>query len=669
MEMNFKNAEFNQYISVTGGNLDDGSQSKPNANKKDRHFPYLVFKNMPKGTTKQTLWSICSKNGLVKAVRHDNKSGCYFVDFATVVDAETVCQSLENNTLGFQVIVGKKKKTASAPIPPDLATQSTQQENRTCLSSEKLSPHLYAGAQQALDRNFQNGFIFNDDIHTFDLKNKGNTNACIDSEGGHITVPDKVKNSDEGGTHTNEEFTRKKIGFKNIECTLCRHECRLVCRRCRGYDNILGYYCSVECQKRDWEKHRYICGNPRRPLHVDIISHASLNRNVEKQEKSDYSELIKQMPRSGIIVTITAIMKSNVVFIRSKDYDDNENFCKTVNGLQKLGETLKTAIGKPRCGQVFLSKFRDQFYRVMILNHTENEEVHVVYIDYGNVDTLNLKDLYEAPDEYTRIPRYALPVILKDVPNCYMTEEITKIMYSYLNKNVYLKYEQRDLTENGVYMVELIDESMQQNFNAAIKNWAIPREPFNSSEICFKDYLKHVMLPSGDNIELVVMDNSSMHTGVISCTTKPYAVKIQKFKRDIQKYAQNVSTTRYAPQLDELCIAKYNVDGEWYRGCWLGLYGTGEAYIIFIDYNRIERVEVDNIRPYPLQFTYPIYTSDCEIRGLPERCSEMLVEKLKELIPNGTILKCDDVKSYEVDKFHIISLPYIIKELKSLNLL
>ncbi|KAI9577665.1 hypothetical protein GQX74_013359 [Glossina fuscipes] len=133
---------------------------------------FLINYRMFVRSREMTLWSICSKNGLVKAVRHDNKSGCYFVDFATVVDAETVCQSLENNTLGFQVIVGKKKKTASAPIPPDLATQSTQQENRTCLSSEKLSPHLYAGAQQALDRNFQNGFIFNDDIHTFDPKNK-----------------------------------------------------------------------------------------------------------------------------------------------------------------------------------------------------------------------------------------------------------------------------------------------------------------------------------------------------------------------------------------------------------------------------------------------------------------------------------------------------------------
>uniref|UniRef100_A0A1A9V3A2 Tudor domain-containing protein 1 n=1 Tax=Glossina austeni TaxID=7395 RepID=A0A1A9V3A2_GLOAU len=625
MEKNLKKAEFNQYISVTGGNLVDGAQPKPNINKEGHYYPYLVFKNVPKGMTKLTLRDICSKNGLVRDVRHDNKSGWYFVDFATVVDAEAVCQSLENNMLGFQVAVGKKKKTTSASIRPDdklpLTTPSTQRENRTCLSSEKLLPQLYAKAHQTLDGNFQNGFIFNGDVHTLDVKNKDNTSACTDSGGAYINVSDKMKTSEEVGTHTKEEFTR----LKNNQCILCRRECRLVCRRCRGY------YCGVECQKRDWEKHRYICGRPRRSLQLDkikaandnnqkdnigVVRHASLNRSVENQEKSDYTALIKQVPRSGSIVTITAIMKSNVVFIRSKDYDDNENFCKTVTGLQKLGETLKTAIGKPRCGQVFISKFRDQFCRVMILNDTENEDVDVAYIDYGNVDTLNLKDLYEAPDEYTRIPRYALPIILKDVPDCYMTEEIGELMYSYLNKNVYLKYEPEDLiTENGVYMVELIDESMRQNFNAAIKNLGIPRGPLNSNEICFKDYLKHVLLPSGDNIELVVMDNSLMHIGVISCTTKPYAVKIQKFTRDIQKYAQNVSTTRYTPRLNELCIAKNNVNDAWYRGRCLELDGRGEASIMFIDYNSIECVEFENIRPYPLQFTYPIYTSDCEIRG------------------------------------------------------
>lgn len=80
MEKDYTNAEFNQYVSETGGNLDDGFQ--PNLSKKAP--PYLVFKNVPKGMTKLGLTNICSKYGVVKGVKCYHKSNWYFVDFATV---------------------------------------------------------------------------------------------------------------------------------------------------------------------------------------------------------------------------------------------------------------------------------------------------------------------------------------------------------------------------------------------------------------------------------------------------------------------------------------------------------------------------------------------------------------------------------------------------------
>ncbi|KAI9576725.1 hypothetical protein GQX74_010707 [Glossina fuscipes] len=73
------------------------------------------------------------------------------------INAEAIYQSLENNMLGFQVIVGKKKKATGAPIRPDrklpLTTQNMQREYRTCLSSAKLLPQSYAKAHQTVDRN------------------------------------------------------------------------------------------------------------------------------------------------------------------------------------------------------------------------------------------------------------------------------------------------------------------------------------------------------------------------------------------------------------------------------------------------------------------------------------------------------------------------------------
>lgn len=66
---------------------------------------------------------------------------------------------------------------------------------------------------------------------------------------------------------------------------------------------------------------------------------------------------------------------------------------------------------------------------------------------------------------------------------------------------------------------------------------------------------------------------------------------------------------------DELCIVKYNEDGLWYRGRCLEVVGDGYPTILFIDYGNVSIVHIDDIRRYPTQFTYPIYTADCEIEG------------------------------------------------------
>ncbi|KAL9914643.1 protein vreteno-like [Glossina fuscipes] len=694
MKKDYTNAELNQYVSETGGNLDDGFQ--PNLNKKVA--PYLVFKNVPKEMTKLGLINICSKYGVVKGVRCYNKTNWYFVDFATVADAEAVCRNLECSDYGFQVVVGKKKDKTIAQIPvedkPPLSTRTSyiDQLNRTYRISEKLHPRSHFQPSQLLvDSNLQTGFIFNDDAHALErqgLKNKkSQTNKNIEYYTGraYMCMPDQIRNFVENKskkslgiycetseTYSNSEFVEKTPPSRINKCTLCKLDCDAVCTRCRAY------YCSVQCQKKDWDKHRRICGRPkllqvRRTIEAGDNNQncTMLKENIEEQEKYDVCEITKNIPQSDNVVTITTIAKTNVVFIRSKVSDDIENFFKTVNHLQKLSKTLKTVTKRPRCGEILINKFYDEFCRVMVLNHIGAEDVVVVYVDYGNVDILSFKHLYETPEDYIRIPFHAIPVILKEVPDCYMTEEIRNFMYSYLNDiNVCLKYEPEDfISDKGVYMVEIIDERNQQNFNKSIKKLAIPREPVNSNEICTKDYVQHVPLPSGDNIELVVMDNSLMHIALISCTLKLYALEIQKFNRDLQKYAQNSSTTCYAPRINELCIAKYSVDGKWYRGCCLELVGDGHPTIMFIDYGNIAYVGINNIRPYPVQFTFPIYTSDCEIEGLPEKCDEKLVKKLEEFIPNGTAIKCGQVKPYESDSFHILSLPHIISKLNSLGLL
>lgn len=67
--------------------------------------------------------------------------------------------------------------------------------------------------------------------------------------------------------------------------------------------------------------------------------------------------------------------------------------------------------------------------------------------------------------------------------------------------------------------------------------------------------------------------------------------------------------------MNELCVAKYGEDQKWYRGRCLELVGDGFPTIVFFDYGNIAAVDIENIRVYPLKFSFPVFTADCEING------------------------------------------------------
>ena len=158
------------------------------------------------------------------------------------------------------------------------------------------------------------------------------------------------------------------------------------------------------------------------------------------------------MPKSGNLVNLTSVSKSNVVFIRSKTYDDNLSYFKTINEVNAAGRNLPTLEMPPKCGQIFVTEFEGQFKRAMVLNADNLSEIRLNYMDFGTVDKKPMSQLREAPSRFIDLPRHTVPVILKDVPDCYVTKDIRWFMYSYLDMiDLKIKYLfDEELRENGV---------------------------------------------------------------------------------------------------------------------------------------------------------------------------------------------------------------------------
>ncbi|XP_011190272.1 protein vreteno [Zeugodacus cucurbitae] len=600
-------------------------------------------------------------------------------------------------------------------------------DNRNYRSSEKNLPRphfehtpiinqkAYEIKDSLLQRNDPHRhFLITDDAHQLEragLKDYNELNNLETSKYKYRTGRAYIEMSEKSKTYIEEKSSKSLGGYDSSRqiyennhndrrigrpinighCANCNQSCDIVCARCQTY------FCGLECQRKAWPNHRQICGKenfkglnesteykslketqvndePVNPKSDPNMSSSSgqvlLTNDVEKATTEKVQS--KRIPRSGNLVALTAISKTNIVFIRSKADKDDLNFFKLVNDVQNAAKHLKKLSKTPICGQIVITDFEGQYNRAMILNSDNERHIKLVYVDYGNLDARKLEDLYEAPEQLINIQRFVEPVILKDVPDMYMTEEIRKFMYSYLDGiDLVLKYDENSdlLSDQGVYQVELIDEVTNQNFNKMIAKLCKPKEPTNPDEAYFMNYLHQKKLPEGNNIELVVMDNSLLCTGCISCSTRDWAIEIEKFQSDLQLYGESLKQQCYTPRIGELCIAKYKVDSKWYRGRCLEIVGDGFPSIMFFDYGNIGMVNVKDIRRYPAEFTFPIYTCDCEIKGLPEQCDTELVQKLEEFIPNGSTIHCESVTIYKDENFHALTLPKLIQNLKAEGLL
>ncbi|XP_049311915.1 protein vreteno isoform X2 [Bactrocera dorsalis] len=717
----------NKQRSSISKNVNDSSTSK--------FTPYLVLKHLPPGITKKAIYNICTRHGRVSDVRDSTKNDYFFIDFPTVAEMESVYRALVENQYGFHVLVGKQKnKQQTEPILSDieetLPSIETEKnvidfEHRNYRSSEKNLPRPHFGhtpivnqkayetKDSLLQRNDpQRHFLITEDAHELEragLKDYNELNNMETSKYKYRTGRAFIEMSEQSKTYIEEKSRQSLGGYdwsrqiyennhnnrgierpKDIgQCANCDRSCDIVCARCQTY------FCGLECQRKAWPKHRQICGKENiknsfkglnenlenkcfqeEKVHVESNNkenESSLNTSTSSGVVEKSTEMqSRKIPRSGNLVALTAVSKTNIVFIRSKADEDNLNFFKFINNVQNTAKQLKKLSKTPICGQIVITNFAGQYNRAMILNSDNEQHIKLVYMDYGNLDARKLEDLYEAPEQFIQVQRFVEPVILKDVPEMYMTEEIRKFMYSYLDGiDLVVKYDEKNdlLSDKGVYEVELFDGTTNQNFNKMVAKLCKPTEPTNPDEAYFVNHLPQKQLPEGDNIELVVMDNSLLCTGCISCSTKKWAIEIEKFQSDLQLYGESLKDQCYTPRIGELCIAKYKVDGKWYRGRCLEIVGDGFPSIIFFDYGNIGMVNVKNIRRYPAQFTFPIYTCDCEIKGLPEQCEADLVQKLEELIPNGSTIHCENVTVYKDDNFHAITLPKLIHNLKAEGLL
>ncbi|XP_068155958.1 protein vreteno isoform X2 [Drosophila tropicalis] len=302
-------------------------------------------------------------------------------------------------------------------------------------------------------------------------------------------------------------------------------------------------FCNAFCFGKLADQHKEYCNEEKSVL-------MPKPKKVEEGYAASLGPLM--MPPSNSSVKITAFEQSNVLYVRSADVHNEVGYANVLTTVTLQGRKAPILRELPQCGQIVIYKMRTQILRALVLNVDNPNAIYVACIDFGNIEIVTKphESLYACNNHLTALPRYAIPVILRKVPQRYITPNLREMIYELDETLIFeMKYSKREFDFNkGMQRVMLTELDYNRSLNRLFRTILLPVEP-SLSDLGYKeDYLIHVPLPTGENVELFIMDNSFLKHGFIYCTIKDFAHEITQMQREIQMYAESIAkSTSFAP--------------------------------------------------------------------------------------------------------------------------
>uniref|UniRef100_A0A1A9VYD5 MYND-type domain-containing protein n=1 Tax=Glossina austeni TaxID=7395 RepID=A0A1A9VYD5_GLOAU len=322
-----------------------------------------------------------------------------------------------------------------------------------------------------------------------------------------------------GDTQSNEN--------RQHRCGLCLKPATQACERCGDY------YCSRECQRRDWPDHRPICfrmprlvpigsgleddnntscnempkmasgafnnscdahdahdAQPENSAGIPMVKANSIRAMKSEDEKtlngsrsqlSSDQILPPKFPKHGSCVILITFRTPNRCYVRSSNPSDAEAHTLLLKKVEQYGKTAPQLKNAKINGYAITMRGRT-FHRVQIVSRNENR-YRVHFIDHGHMEHRILKELLEINDEILNLPRYASCVQLHNVKRSVGLDNFAKKFSPYDNKEFKILYVRGNIE---IPLVNLhhwqSNKSLNEEIAKLISDSTKPKELNESSE-------------------------------------------------------------------------------------------------------------------------------------------------------------------------------------------
>ncbi|KAL0099788.1 hypothetical protein PUN28_019894 [Cardiocondyla obscurior] len=367
-------------------------------------------------------------------------------------------------------------------------------------------------------------------------------------------------------------------------------------------------------------------------------------------------------------ICLTSYRNHYCMFARSLDEEQVEYYNKVLQTVAKIAPTAPNLTRPPADQEIVIAPFEDgNSYRAMVLR-AENDKARIVYIDFGNVDVIDVKDLKAMPQISWMQQNCAQRIFLKDVPHDVPSNpEVDHYIRDLLGKEVPLicTYDKGTSPKDGVRLTTVTGISVNDEINRLLTpNW---KKEDSDDNRCYM--LNHIETASlgreGDTVNALVLfiqEDDQLTYALGPCDENLGDHIVNVLPKMLLEYSEK--NKYYIPRVSELCIALY--EGGWYRAACIDPKETPTtATIFFIDFGNVESVEHKNIRLMPKDFIVPAaFASLCSVVNLAPvddsgKYSKAVQKKVKELVEPNSLVKIKIVKYNSDDCGYKIEMPEI----------
>lgn len=390
---------------------------------------------------------------------------------------------------------------------------------------------------------------------------------------------------------------------------------------------------------------------------ISLPSRSSSSASSTTEIQSSIKTLqFADQPKSNDDVVLTGVStlnnQVNAYYIRT--CQSNGECTQNTKDFHEHGKNGKQLSRVPVRNQIILVEHEGLFVRAIVINPSDRNNIKVGLVDIGCVALKKLDDTREISNDLLDRKRYNFKIVLNDIAS---VDE--KKLLQLVDANIVFKLQFDGASFSSGKNFQLLKKNSGSTIDTLLKNYSTqPLNQTSTNKTISSVQEKLKSLPKmnselttpptrvfvtdlvfqsfcNDYADLVVMDTSTISLGCVSAILFDNLKKVQILQSKIQEIAIGIHE-EYEPELNEICLAKYVDDNDWYRAH----YSAPDEFV-FIDYGNASPVDKKDVRKLPNELREPCYTVVCFINGFPSnRRSFDTKEAIEKLSPDTVQKNC-----------------------------